>query len=77
MVVTPLQAKVAIREAGLREQVENIVANPETDPLIVDAWYEAREFRRMSPAIIALADRLGLTDEQTDALFEQAAGVTA
>lgn len=77
MVVTPLQAKVAIREAGLREQVENIVADPEADPLVVDAWHEAREFRRMSPAIIALADKLGLTDEQIDALFEQAAGVMA
>ena len=53
------------------------MADPATDPLIVDAWTDASEFRRTSPTIAELAGQLGLTDEDVDTMFEQAAEIEA
>lgn len=77
MSVTRFQARAILRRMGLRDQVEAIMADPETDPLTIDAWNDAQEFRRLSPTIIALADRLKLTDEQVDDMFQQAAQIDA
>ncbi|QJQ93910.1 MULTISPECIES: hypothetical protein [Halomonadaceae] len=76
-VVSRFQARAALREAGLRDQVETIIADPNTSPIIVDAWNDAQEFRRMSPTIQALAGELGLDDEAVDQLFKQAAQIEA
>lgn len=72
-VVSRFQARAALRQAGLRSQVEAIMDDPATDPLVVDAWADAQEFKRMSPAVLNLAAGLGLTDAEVDDLFEQAA----
>lgn len=77
MVVSRMQARVALHQADLLEAVEAAVA--QADPVVQIAWADAIEFRRTSPTIAALSAALDppLTDEQIDALFEQAAQVTA
>jgi len=76
-VVSRFQARAVLRQAGLRSQVEAIMDDPATDPLVIDAWHDAHEFRRMSPTIIALADQLGLTEAEVDDLFHQASLIEA
>lgn len=77
MVVSRFQARAVLRRMGLREQVDAIIAAPDTDPVMIDAWNDASEFRRTSPTIAAIAGQLGLDDTQIDALFEEAAGIEA
>ena len=77
MVVSPLQAKAVLREMGVRQQVEDAIAEPDTDPLIKDAWAEATQFRRLSPAIVALGDKMGWSEDDLDDMFEKAAEINA
>lgn len=72
MVASPFQARAALQEAGLLPQVETMMAAPEADPIAKLAWETASEFRRFSPTVQQVAAQLGLTDEDLDALFEQA-----
>jgi hypothetical protein len=60
----------------MRQAVEDVIAAPDTDPTIKDAWATAVEFQRLSPAIIALGERMGWSPEYMDRLFEQAAEIT-
>jgi len=76
-VVSRFQARAALRQAGLRSQVEAIMDDPATDPLVIDAWADAQEFRRMSPTILALTGQLGLTETEVDDLFRQASLIEA
>jgi len=69
------QAKTALLDAGLYDDVLAIMGNPATDRKIVIAWEGAPNFRRDSPMISALSDMLGLTSEQLDQLFFAAAAV--
>lgn len=77
MVLSRFQARAVLREQGLRSQVETLIENPETDPLVVDAWNDAQEFRRASPTIEAIAQDLGLTDDEVDAMFVAGAKIEA
>lgn len=74
-VVSRFQAKAAILQAGLMPAVTAAVAA--ADDLTQLAWAEAGEFRRFSPAIMALATALGLSEAQVDDLFRAAALITA
>lgn len=76
-VVSRFQARAALHLAGLLEQVEALMAAPETDALWRLAWADAIEFRRDSPTLVAMAAALSLTDEQLDQLFITAAGLVA
>lgn len=76
-VVSRFQARAVLHLAGLLEQVELIMADPETDMLAKLAWSDAQEFRRDSPTLLALSATLGLTDAQLDDLFIQAATIEA
>lgn len=76
-VVSRFQARAVLRQAGLRSQVEAIMDDPATDPLVIDAWTDAQEFKRMSPTVLNLADGLGLTDTEVDDLFRQASTIEA
>jgi hypothetical protein len=75
MVVSRFQAKAALLQAGLLDQVSAALAD--ADPVAQLAWAEAVEFRRMSPTILGLAATIGLTDEQLDDLFRAAAEIEA
>lgn len=75
--VSRFQARAALHLAGMLDQVESIMADPETDMLARLAWDDAIEFRRDSPTLVAMAAALSLTDEQLDQLFITAAGLVA
>lgn len=77
MVLSRFQARAILRQYGKREQAEQLMADPATDPLTVDAWNDASEFRRLSPTILAMAPALGLSDEQLDQMFEEGAEIEA
>lgn len=67
--VTPLQARRALRQAGLLDQVNAAAAStPETK----EAWEFARSVERNSVFVATLAAALGLTDSQVDELFRLA-----
>jgi hypothetical protein len=76
LVVSRFQAKAALLAAGKLDQVEAAVAQS-GDAVLKLAWAEAVEFRRDSPAVAAIAAGLGLDAAAVDALFAQAAGISA
>lgn len=75
MVVSPLQASIALHNAGLLDAVETYINNPSTDATTKLAWNKATEFRRLSPMISTIASVLNITDTQLDNLFEEAAKI--
>lgn len=77
MVLSRFQARAVLREQGLRSQVEALIDAPETDPLVVDAWNDAQELRRTSSTIATIAQDLGLTDDEVDAMFVAGAKIEA
>jgi AraC-like DNA-binding protein len=77
MEVTRFQARAVLRQMGLREQVDTMMADPAADPLAVDAWTDAQAFKRTSPTIALLASQLGLSDAELDDMFERAADIEA
>lgn len=77
MVVSRLQARAALLQAGLLDKVEKAVngsflTGSAADALTRLAWNEATEFRRNSPTIAVLAGLLGLGPEALDELFTAA-----
>lgn len=76
-IVSRFQARAALHLAGLLDDVEAMMALPETPVLAKLAWADAQEFERGSPTIAALAGQIGLTEEQIDQLFIAAAGIKA
>ncbi|ULQ46936.1 hypothetical protein JN531_001310 [Flagellatimonas centrodinii] len=69
--VTARQARLALNAAGLRTQVESAIA--QADQATQDTWEYATEIERGNPIVGLIASGLGLTDEQVDALFVDAA----
>lgn len=77
MIVSPFQGRMALIGANLMDQVEAIIANPDTPKETKVAWEYATEWKRLSPMIEGLGGVLGLDGEQIDNLFEEAAQITA
>lgn len=77
MTCSRFQAKAALSQAGLLEQVETLMADPTTPVITRLAWQDAQEFQRASPTIAAMAQALSLTDAQLDDLFRDAMGIVA
>jgi len=75
--ISRFQARAALLQAGLLEDVESIMSNPEADTFASLAWKEASEFRRHSPTVLAISPSLGLTDAQLDDMFRFAASIHA
>ena len=75
--VTAFQAKAALLQADLLDDVENMMADPATPRIVKLAWTEALTFERQSPTVVAMGSALGLTDEQLDALFVAGSQITA
>lgn len=73
--VTRFQARAALLEAGILDAADAAAKAAGGRALL--AWQDAQEFDRASPTLAALAAGLGLSDAQVDALFIQAAGITA
>ena len=70
--VTPLQARRALRAAGLAPVVEAALA--QADEETREAWEYAVEVRRDDLLLAAVAAQIGLSDADLDALFRDAAG---
>lgn len=77
MVVSAFQAFAALDAAGYLDQVEAMMADPETPRVHRLAFQKAQEFRRTSDTVNAWKERLELTDQQVDELFEHAATIVA
>ena len=69
LAIDPVQARVALEEAGLLADVEALVANPSTPAAIRQAWEYTLKFTRQSPSILAVAQALGWSDQVLDDLF--------
>ena len=70
--VTVRQAKLALLQAGLLDDVEAAIAASDNRAAQIE-WEYATEFRRDWPALVAMQSVLGLTDAQIDDLFRLAA----
>jgi hypothetical protein len=75
--VTAFQAKAALLQADLLEDVEALISHADTPRIIKLAWAETLHFERNSPTVATIAAALRLTDEQVDDLFVVASGITA
>jgi len=75
--VSRFQARAALHLAGLLDDIEALMAAPETPALAKLAWADAQEFKRNSPTVQAMAAAIGLTEAQLDELFTTAAGIDA
>jgi len=71
--ISPMQAKMALLQAGLLDDVETFIAEASRDIQI--AWEYASEFKRTSPLLLSLSELLGLTSTQLDELFALAKGI--
>lgn len=69
--VTPRQIRLALSQAGLRQQVEDYVNSQ--DNAVQDSWHYSTGFDRTNPLILACQDALGKTEEELDAIFILAA----
>lgn len=77
LVVSRFQARAALHLAGLLDDVERLIADPATDPIIKIAWETVTEFRRSSPSVALIAQALNWTDEALDDLFLTARQIEA
>jgi hypothetical protein len=77
MQVTAFQAHAVVHRHGLTAAVEAVMAGPATDYEVKLAWDKAQTFSRLSPAVLAIAAQLGLSDIELDAMFAEAALIEA
>ena len=69
--VTPLQARRALRKAGLLTSINTFIATQSDE--VQEAWEYCVSVHRNDPLIKSLQTELNLTDEQLDDLFRSAA----
>ena len=74
--VSRFQAKAALDDAGLLDQVEAYMSGEDVPRRVKLAWQEAG-FRRGSKMITVIGSELGLTEEQIDGLFIAAQEIDA
>lgn len=74
-IISRYQGMAQLHISGLLDQVNVIMADPATDPLVVIAWNNVQEFRRTSPMILAIAPALSLSDGDIDQLFTAASQI--
>lgn len=74
-VLSRFQAKAALDGWQLLTAAESLMLQEQTPQIIKLAWAEAVEFRRDSPAVIAMGALLSLDSEQLDQLFITGASI--
>lgn len=74
---SPFQGRVALTNAGKLSIVEETIKSGTTSNETKIAWEYATEWRRLSPMIIDLATKLGMTETEIDDLFKSAQSVSA
>lgn len=73
--ISRFQGRTALKRAGLFQSVEAAIY--QADEFTQDAWADAIEWRRGSAMIATLGGALGLTGEEIDELFINAASIEA
>ena len=73
--VTPYQARIALLEAGLLDQLTDLMNDPSTPTAAKIAWEYATVWMRNSVFITSLGPSLGLSEADIDNLFIAAAQV--
>ncbi|MDR2164869.1 MAG: hypothetical protein LBO79_04410 [Zoogloeaceae bacterium] len=71
--VTARQARLALLEAGLLDDIETALQTLPREAQIT--WEYATEFARDWPLLLAVADALGLSEEALDQLFIRASAL--
>lgn len=71
--ITPRQARLVLNASGLRDAVERAVAQSSRD--VRDFWEYALEIERDNALLLDLSASLGISSEQLDVLFTQAAAL--
>lgn len=69
-VLTPLQFRRAANQLGLRDEIEALMANPQTPMDLKDYWIAGLEFQRSHPAWPQVLALMGKTEADLDALFD-------
>lgn len=77
LIVSRFQARAALYQANLLDDIEAYMALETTDFFTKLAWKEAAEFKRTSPLVTEVGVLLGLTEVQLDDLFRFASTITA
>lgn len=75
--VTNFQARAVMIGIGVFAQVNALVAAMGSDTVEYQAWEYANHVYRNSPLVNAIAAQLGMTSEDMDNLFVQAAAIEA
>ena len=76
MTATRFQAKAALDDAGLLDQVENYMAGEDVPRRVKLAWQEA-SFRRGSKMVNDIGSEFGLSEQDMDDLFKAAREIEA
>ena len=76
MTASRFQAKAALDDAGLLDQVEDYMAGDDVPRRVKLAWQEA-SFRRGSRMVNDIGAELGLSESEIDALFQAAQHIEA
>lgn len=76
MIVSRFQARAALLNAGLLDQVDAYFNS--STPSAIDrlAWQQVNDFYRLSPLVISVGASLSLNDDQLDQLFRAAAAIS-
>ena len=74
--VSRFQAKAALDDAGLLDQVEDYMAGEDVPRRVKLAWQEA-SFRRGSKMVKDIGAELGLSEKEMDDLFKAAREIDA
>jgi hypothetical protein len=77
MKVSRFQARAALHNAGLLDEVQALMDDPATDMLSRLAWQDSETFSRLSTTVLTISASLGYTDTQLDDLFIAAALIEA
>jgi hypothetical protein len=76
--VTLWQARLVLKNHGLFDTIDAYVTAHKDDiPQLDQVWNYGNFVSRTSPLILSIGAMLGLTDEQIDAMFQEAAALTA
>lgn len=74
--VTPLQASIAMMQAGKLDELNAYMASESVDPIAKLAWEKATSFVRDSPLLLQIASELGWSEQELDELFDAASLIT-
>lgn len=75
--VSRFQARAALLQAGLMEEIEGYMRLDTTDSFVKLAWSDAQVFKRASPLVSTIGSLFGLSEAQIDDLFIFAATIQA